>query len=83
MYRAYNKAAAYLNSADRSEYIDLAVSKGGFPPEAKEALRLPQYHEAALPKLQDLTECMQWMVQKELIHTKYTDKDLIVDLFKR
>ena len=83
MYRAYNKAAAYLNSADRSEYIDLAVSKGGFPPEAKEALELPQYHEAALPKVQDVTECMRWMVQKGLIHTQYTEKDLIVDLFKR
>ena len=57
-YRAYNKAVAYLNETDRNEYMDLVVAKGGFPPVAKEALVLPQYHEAALPKEKDVTDCI-------------------------
>ena len=81
-YRAYNKAVAYLNETDRNEYMDLVVAKGGFPPVAKEALVLPQYHEAALPKEKDVTDCIAWLQQKQLIKTAYTYQDLIVDVFQ-
>ena len=83
MYRAYNKAVAYLNQTDRSEYIDLVVEKGGFPPAAREALQLTPYHEAALPKEQDVTDCIDWLHQKQLIHGTYRYEDLIVDLFDK
>ncbi len=36
MYRAYNKAVEYLNTAPRDTYIELVLEKGGFPPAAKE-----------------------------------------------
>ena len=81
-YRAYNKAVAYLNETDRNEYMDLVVAKGGFPPVAKEALVLPQYHEAVLPKEKDVTDCIAWLQQKQLIKTAYTYQDLIVDVFQ-
>lgn len=80
MYRAYNKAVAYLNQADRSEYIDLVIEKGGFPPAAKDALKLPKYHEAALPKERDVMDCLSWLKSKNLISESYSYKDLVLDL---
>ena len=80
MYRAYNKAVAYLNQADRSEYIDLVIEKGGFPPAAKDALKLPKYHEAALPKESDVMDCLSWLKSKNLISESYSYKDLVLDL---
>ena len=82
MYRAYNKAVAYLNSADRAEYIDLVVEKSGFPPAAKEALVLPVYHTAALPKENDVTDCIAWLKGKELIKDSYGYADLVLDLLQ-
>ncbi|SDG44621.1 NitT/TauT family transport system substrate-binding protein [Selenomonas sp. WCT3] len=81
MYRAYNKAVAYLNQADRSEYIDLVIEKGGFPPAAKDALKLPKYHEAALPKESDVMDCLSWLKSKNLISESYSYKDIVLDLF--
>ena len=80
MYRAYNKAVAYLNQADRSEYIDLVIEKGGFPPAAKDALKLRKYHEAALPKESDVMDCLSWLKSKNLISESYSYKDLVLDL---
>ncbi|WP_033170924.1 ABC transporter substrate-binding protein [Selenomonas sp. ND2010] len=80
MYRAYNKAVAYLNQADRAEYIDLVIEKGGFPPAAKDALKLPRYHEAALPKESDVTDCLNWLKGKNLISESYSYKDIVLDL---
>ena len=82
MYRAYNKAVAYLNSTDRVEYIDLVVEKSGFPPAAKEALVLPVYHTAALPKENDVTDCIAWLKGKELIKNSYGYADLVLDLLQ-
>ncbi len=80
MYRAYNKAVEYLNHADRSEYIDMVVEKGGFPPAAKEAWMLPAYHPASLPKESDVTDCIAWLKNKALIKTAYGYNDVVLDL---
>jgi len=83
MYRAYNRAVKYLNETDRSEYIDFVVEKSGFPPVAKEALKMPQYHEAFLPAESDLAGCMDWLTGKQLITKGYSYKDIVVtDLIK-
>ena len=80
MYRAYNKAVDYLNQTDRSEYIDLIIEKAGFPPTAKEALELPKYHKAALPKESDVTDCIKWLNAKGLIQETYSYGDIVLDL---
>ncbi len=80
MFRAYNKAVNYLNTADRSEYIDFVVEKSGFPPIAKEALKLPQYHEITLPKDSDVKECVAWLNGKGLIKNAYSYDDMTADL---
>lgn len=82
MYRAYNKAVDYLNNTSRDEYIDLVVEKGGFPPAAKEALNLPEYHKAALPKESDVTDCIKWLNNKGLVKEHFSYQDIVVDLLK-
>lgn len=83
MYRAYNKAVDYLNNTPREEYIDLIVEKGGFPPMAKEALKLPEYHHAALPKESDVVDCVKWLQGKGLIKKNYTYADFVVDVLNK
>ena len=83
MYRAYNKAVDYLNNTPREEYIDLIVEKGGFPPTAKEALKLPEYHHAALPKESDVVDCVKWLQGKGLIKKNYTYADFVVDVLNK
>lgn len=83
MYRAYNKAVDYLNNTPREEYIDLIVEKGGFPPAAKEALKLPEYHHATLPKESDVVDCVKWLQGKGLIKKNYTYADFVVDVFNK
>ena len=82
MYRAYNKAVDYLNNTSRDEYIDLVVEKGGFPPAAKEALKLPEYHKAALPKESDVTDCIKWLNNKGLVKEHFSYQDIVVALLK-
>lgn len=77
VYRAYNKAVRYLKEAPRAEYIDLAVEKSGFPPAAKEALILPNYHEARLPEERDVSACMAWLKEKHLIEAAHPYQDIV------
>lgn len=81
-YRAYNKAVRYLNEHPQDEYMDLVIEKSGFPATAKTALHLPKYREAGLPLEKDISECMSWMVQKELIKENYTYDELVLDVQK-
>lgn len=83
MYRAYNKAVDYLNNTPREEYINLVVEKGGFPPAAQEALKLPEYHHAALPKESDVVDCVKWLQAKGLIKKNYTYADFVVDVLSQ
>ena len=80
MYRAYNKAVRYLNDTPQAEYMDFVIEKGGFPQASKEALKLPKYHEAALPKESDVTECIAWLTGKGLIANSYSYQDIVMDL---
>ena len=81
-YRAYNKAVNYLNEHPQDEYMDLVIEKSGFPDAAKAALKLPQYREAGLPAEKDVSECINWMVQMELMKQSYTYDELVLDLNK-
>ena len=83
MYRAYNKAVKYLNETPQDEYMDLVIEKGGFPQASKDALKLPKYHEAALPKESDVADCIAWLTGKGLISTSYTYDDIVLDVFSK
>lgn len=79
VYRAYNKAVRYLREAERAEYIDLVVEKSGFPAVAKEVLVLPPYQEAKLPAEQDVSACMAWLKERQLIKQPYGYKDIVAE----
>ena len=83
MYRAYNKAVEYLNSAKPEEYIDFVIKRGGFPPAAKEALKLPRYREAGLPKEKDVTDCIAWLNRKGLVKDAYTYEDMTAKILTK
>lgn len=82
MYKAYNCAVEYLNTAPREEYIDIAMKKGGFPPAAKDTLKLPKYRKAELPKEEDVTEVIKWLNAKSLVKESYSYADIVSDLIK-
>ena len=79
MYRAYNKAVAYLKSTPRDEYIGLVVEKGGFPEAARQALKLPDYRAASLPKEKDVGEVMRWLREKGLVKKDYSYKTVVAE----
>lgn len=80
MYRAYNKAVDYLNHTPQDEYMDRIIEMSGFPEGTKEALKLPNYQKAALPKDSDVNDCIQWLVDKGLIHSSFAYKDIVQNL---
>lgn len=81
LYRAYNKAVAYLEKEPRENYIDLLVEKGGFPPAVKGALVLPKYKKAESPAEKDINDSMQWLTGRKLVKQTYTYQDLVDDRF--
>ena len=78
LYQAYNKAIQYLNNTPKNEYIDFVVERSGFPNEAKESLKLPEYRKASLPKRSDVDEVVKWLLDKKLINNSYSYDDIIV-----
>ena len=81
MYRAYNKAIAYLETEPQENYIDLLIEKGGFPPAVKGALVLPKYKKATIPTEKDVNDCISWLKEKNLIKKLYSYQDLVMDRF--
>lgn len=81
LYRAYNKAIAYLQQEPQEKYIDLLIAKGGFPPAVKGVLQLPSYRNASLPPKQDLADCMQWLAERKLIEKPYAYQEIVDDRF--
>ena len=66
MYRAYDKAANYLNNTPRADYIDLIMERSGFPGPARDALVLKPYRFAGLPAEKDVDEAVRWVKNKGL-----------------
>lgn len=77
MYRAYNKAVAYLENEKQQSYIDLLIEKGGFPPEVKDSLVLPAYKKAQLPTEKEINDCLGWLTEKKLLKAQYQYGDLV------
>ncbi|QDR79431.1 Putative aliphatic sulfonates-binding protein [Sporomusa termitida] len=83
MYRAYSKAVDYLAREPMENYIDLLITKGGFPQAVKGVLTLPQYKKAAAPAQKDIDDVIAWMQARQLIQQKYQYSDLVDTRFVR
>ena len=80
-YRAYNKAINYIEKEPLENYIDLLISKLGFPPNSKSHLVLPKFEKAKLPTEKDFNDCIAWLLNKDLIQKKFVYKELIDERF--
>ena len=81
MYRAYNKAIAYLKDTPIEEYVEVLITKGGLPESIENNIVLPTYHDAAMPLEQDVSEVIAWLTEKGLIKKTYTYQTLVSDQF--
>jgi NitT/TauT family transport system substrate-binding protein len=83
MYRAYNKAVAYLISESVDSYVDTLVEKGGFPGAIKGTIIMPKYTEASLPDEKEVVDVIRWLQERELIKNTYKYEELVNDKFMR
>jgi NitT/TauT family transport system substrate-binding protein len=81
MYKAYNKAVDYLSREPIENYIDILITKGGFPKEVKGNLILPVYQKASAPEPKDVEAVMQWLESKQLIKKSYTYQEVVDSSF--
>lgn len=72
LYRAYNRAVAYLKTEQLGDYVDILIEEAGFPGIIKETLTLPEYVEASMPSEDELTEVLAWLRSKDLTTSNYT-----------
>lgn len=75
-YDGYNKAVEYINSTDSSEYMPYVVEKVGLPASTLEIV-LPDYKTITLPEEKDVTDAMNWLLNKELIKSTYSYEELV------
>lgn len=76
-YRAYDKAAHYLETADISGYIDILVKEAGFPEDIRDTLALPEYTGAALPSQDNVEGVVGWLKDKGLVEAEYGYDELV------
>ena len=77
MYRAYNKAVKYYQETEVSEFVDIVVEKGSFPPLIGKTLESHDFDLAFLPTEADVTSVLTWLKAKELTTSNYTLSDLL------
>lgn len=78
-YEAYDKAVDYINNTNPSEYMPYVINKVGLPESAQD-LELPEYQKKTLPEEKEITEAMDWLLNKELIKTTYTYDELVKEI---
>lgn len=83
VYRAYNEAVTYLQTAPTADYIDFVVEAQGFPADVKGSFALPSYQPATAPDEKILADVVAWMKSKELIKGSYEYADLVDDQILR
>jgi len=75
-YRAYNRAAAEINS-NGEKHREMLVKKAGFPEQVRDTIEFPEYREAELPSEKLVNEVIDWMVGKELIANRLNYNQLV------
>lgn len=78
-YEAYNKAIDYIKNTNPSEFMPYVIEKVGLP-ESTLDIALPEYQQMALPEEKEVTDAMNWLLQKELIKTAYTYDQLVKEI---
>jgi NitT/TauT family transport system substrate-binding protein len=74
--RVYERAGQDIN-ASPDQYRPLLISKTQVPEEIAATYPMPVYSLLRLPEEDEVTEVMQWMVDKKLLDQAYAYQDLI------
>lgn len=82
-YRAYNRAAEYLNEEPPEAYVDALIKDLSFPDAVKGTLVPPAYGKAAMVGEKDLYDAVSWLLEKQLIKNDYTFDELTDGQFIR
>ncbi|NLO21298.1 MAG: ABC transporter substrate-binding protein, partial [Syntrophomonadaceae bacterium] len=77
IFRAYNKAVAYLNIEATDADLDFIIQEQGFPAEIKDSIQLPEYGVATPPDKLVFMDVVKWMQEKDLIKEAYAYQDLV------
>lgn len=81
MYEAYNEAVEYMQSHDKSEYIQLFIDEVGFPESLKDQIEIPAYTMATQTTETDITEAFAWATEKGLLTKELTPEDVLSDVY--
>ena len=83
LYRAYDKAVAYIAVHPVDSYLDMLINKGSFPESVRGALILPAYKKAGPPARKDVDDVVKWLYDKKLIKKVYNLEELVDSKFVR
>ncbi|MCG8501101.1 MAG: MetQ/NlpA family ABC transporter substrate-binding protein [Firmicutes bacterium] len=72
LYRAYNRAVAYLKEEKPENYAEDLIKEAGFPETVKETLTLPNYSKASMPREKELEAVLHWLQAKHLTSSHYS-----------
>ncbi len=77
-YNAYNKAVDFINENinDKEVFMNEVIKELGLPDAAND-IELPKYTHHTMPSEQEVKKAVYWLLEKELIKTKFEYKDLI------
>ncbi|GHT42391.1 thiamine biosynthesis protein [Bacteroidia bacterium] len=80
-YRAYNEAVEYIKTHTPKDIQTILMTDIGFPEALIEAVRLPDYTIAQMPKEKDIQKVSEWLQGKGLIPANFSTSDLCDDQF--
>lgn len=76
LHRAYNRAVEALNR-EGDRFRQVIVTRGEFPPQVRDALRLPRFRRAAAPTPGEVADVAGWMAEKGLITRTPAYRDIV------
>ncbi len=79
-YKAYDKAAEYINSTPISEYEATVIKTVGYPEDMKGKITLPKFRKNVLPTDSELNDAINWAKKKGLLSKTLSTKDLVNEI---
>lgn len=79
LYAAYDKAAEYINTTDKSAFMPGVIDILGLPESAVD-VELPAYTAAALPEKAEIDLAVEWLMEKGLLDKELTYGDLVREI---
>jgi NitT/TauT family transport system substrate-binding protein len=76
-YQAYNKAVEFINTHSIDDYKDILIKEIGFPENSIHSIVLPKYTSAKMPTNNDIRTVIEWLKEKNLINSDFSDKNLL------